>query len=180
MNTITIKTLERMPSGARACKPAREWFQKKFPNGGELAEVWNACPNWLWKVWFAMHSAPTVDAVAFAQSCAERAASYAADAIAKTTDASKAVYDADAAASAADYAAAYVEAVARAAADAVADAADYAAANADAAADAADAVADAASRTFAAAAAADCSAVEVQAQVAWAKRILFSAGGKWT
>ena len=152
MNTITIKTLERMPSGARACKPAREWFQKKFPNGGELAEVWNACPNWLWKVWFAMHSAPTVDAVAFAQSCAERAASYAADAIAKTTDASKAVYDADAAASAAD----------------------YAAANADAAADAADAVADAASRTFAAAAAADCSAVEVQAQVAWARGILFS------
>ena len=157
MNTITIKTLERMPSGARACKPAREWFEEKFPDGGERAEVWDACPNWQWKVWFAVHSATTEEAVAFAQSCADRAAFYAKYAVAV---AAKAAAAADAyAAEAADYAA---------------DADTY---NAAAYARVAAAYAEAAAR----AAAVDAARVvavahyeaEVQAQIAWAHKVLF-------
>ena len=109
---ITLTMLKNMPSGARACNDARRWFQENFPNGGELAEVWDACPNWRWKVWFAVHYSPTVDAVAFAQSCAERAAAYAVAAVAKADAAFTAAADAahaDAYAHAA-YAAAYVDA----------------------------------------------------------------------
>ena len=148
MNTITIKTLERMPSGARACKPAREWFEEKFPDGGERAEVWDACPNWQWKVWFAVHSATTEEAVAFAQSCADRAAFYAKYAVAVAAKAAAAAdaYDADTynAAAYARVAAAYAEAAARAAAV-----------------DAARVVAVAHYEA------------EVQAQIAWAHKVLF-------
>lgn len=148
---ITLTMLKNMPSGARACNDARRWFQENFPNGGELAEVWDACPNWRWKVWFAVHYSPTVDAVAFAQSCAERAAAYAVAAVAKAADADKA---AEAAAEAADEAA-----------EAAADAADEAAVHAyNAAADAADA--DDANY-------ADADVDEIQVQIAWARRILF-------
>ena len=156
MNTITIKTLERMPSGARACKPAREWFEEKFPDGGERAEVWDACPNWQWKVWFAVHSATTEEAVAFAQSCADRAAFYAKYAVAV---AAKAAAAADAyAAEAADYAA---------------DADTY---NAAAYARVAAAYAEAAARDAAAVARVVAVAhyeAEVQAQIAWAHKVLF-------
>ena len=156
MNTITIKTLERMPSGARACKPAREWFEEKFPDGGERAEVWDACPNWQWKVWFAVHSATTEEAVAFAQSCADRAAFYAKYAVAV---AAKAAAAADAyAAEAADYAAE--------AADYAADADTYYAA---AYARVAAAYAEAAARVVAVAH----YEAEVHAQIAWAHKVLF-------
>ena len=130
---VTLTMLENMPSGARACDPARDWFEEKFPDGGERAEVWDACPNWRWKVWFAVHSATTEEAVAFAQSCAERAAAYAVAAVAAVAKADAAYADAHAAAAEAE--AAYEDA--------------YAAA---------------------ALAAAD----EIQAQVAWARGILFS------
>ena len=142
---ITLAMLENMPSGARACSAARHWFQKNFPNGGELAEVWDACPNWQWKVWSAVHSALTVDAGAFAQSCADRAAEYAeyaVAAVAKAADAyNAAAYAADAAASA------------YAAARAAYNAAAYAAAAAEHA---------------------DAHVGEIQAQIAWARGILFS------
>ncbi|MCB0683210.1 MAG: hypothetical protein KDC32_20250, partial [Saprospiraceae bacterium] len=54
---IALTMLENMPSGARACDPARDWFEENFPNGGERAQIWDACPNWRWQVWFAVHSA---------------------------------------------------------------------------------------------------------------------------
>ena len=134
MPTITIQMLNEMSSGARACKPAREWFQEKFPDGGELFEVWNACRAWRWKVWFAAHSATADVVIEFARECAERAAAYAADATAANA----------AEATATDYAAA---------------AADYAR---DAAADYA--VAPAPTAYYDA---------EIQAQLAWARGILF-------
>ena len=168
---VTLTMLKNMPSGARACKPAREWFEEKFPDGGERAEVWDACPNWQWKVWFAVHSATTEEAVAFAQSCADRAAFYAKYAVAV---AAKAAAAADA------YAAAHA-AAAHAAAAYAAEAADYAADadtyNAAAYARVAAAYAEAAAR----AAAVDAARVvavahyeaEVQAQIAWAHKVLF-------
>ena len=153
---VTLTMLENMPSGARACKPAREWFEEKFPDGGERAEVWDACPNWQWKVWFAVHSATTEEAVAFAQSCADRAAFYAKYAVAV---AAKAAAAADAyAAEAADYAAE--------AADYAADADTY---NAAAYARVAAAYAEAAARVVAVAH----YEAEVQAQIAWAHKVLF-------
>ena len=156
---ITLAMLENMPSGARACSAARHWFQKNFPNGGELAEVWDACPSWRWQVWFAVHSATTEEAVAFAQSCAERVAIYAVAAVAKAADAAAATYVARAAA----YAAAYVYAAVEAAASAYAAA--YAAR--------VRAYAYAAHAAYAAARA-DAHVDEIQAQVAWARGILFS------
>ena len=92
MLTVTLEMLEHMPSGARACAPGRDWFEEKFPDGGERAEVWDACPNWRWQVWFAVHSATTEEAVAFAQSCEERAVFYAVAAVAKAADAAAATY----------------------------------------------------------------------------------------
>ena len=181
---ITLAMLENMPSGARACAPARRWFQEKFPDGGERAEVWNACPNWEWKVWFAVHSATTEEAVAFAQSCEERAVFYAVAAVAVAAKAAAAA-DAHAAAaySAAHAAAAYAAEAADYAADAAAAAADadtynaaeHADAAAEAAADAHAAAAEAeAAYEDAYAAAALAAADEIQAQVAWARGILFS------
>ena len=153
---IALTMLENMPSGARACDRARHWFEGKFPNGGERAEVWDACPNWEWKVWFAVHSATTEEAVAFAQSCADRAAFYAKYAVAV---AAKAAAAADAyAAEAADYAAE--------AADYAADADTY---NAAAYARVAAAYAEAAARVVAVAH----YEAEVQAQIAWAHKVLF-------
>lgn len=74
---ITAQTLERTQSGERACGPARQWFAAAFPNGGELAEVWDACPRWQWRVWFAAHSAKLGEAMAFARDCVRRAEDYA-------------------------------------------------------------------------------------------------------
>ena len=145
-----------MPSGSRACDPARDSSEENFPDGGERAEVWDACPNWQWKVWFAVHSATTEEAVAFAQSCADRAAFYAKYAVAV---AAKAAAAADAyAAEAADYAAE--------AADYAADADTY---NAAAYARVAAAYAEAAARVVAVAH----YEAEVQAQIAWAHKVLF-------
>ena len=171
---VTLTMLENMPSGARACDPARDWFEENFPNGGERAQIWDACPNWRWQVWFAVHSATTEEAVAFAQSCADRAAFYAKYAVAVAAKAAHA---------AAAYAAAHAAAAHAARAAAYADDAyaAYEAAAARAAAEAADAAAEAAAvaRAAAYAYAADAAAAaavddEIQAQVAWARGILFS------
>lgn len=56
---ITLETLEKMPSGERACLPARQWFAASFPNGATIREVWDACPDdTSWKIWFALNFYP--------------------------------------------------------------------------------------------------------------------------
>ena len=160
MLTVTLEMLEHMPSGARACDRARHWFEGKFPNGGERAEVWDACPNWQWKVWFAVHSATTEEAVSFAQACAERAAIYAAVA--------RAAADSAATRAAADSAATRAVNAQSAAAyyDATAAVSDHALRAAVAAYKSAAYTADAA---YYAGSAAD----EIQTLVDWARRVLF-------
>ena len=78
---ITIEMLERMPSGDRACALGRSWFKENFPCGGKLEDVWDACTAWQWRgqwqVWFAMHTVTADTATEFARSCAARAATYA-------------------------------------------------------------------------------------------------------
>ena len=151
MLTVTLEMLEHMPSGARACDRARHWFEGKFPNGGERAEVWDACPNWQWKVWFAVHSATTEEAVSFAQACAERAAIYAAVARAAADSAATRAVNAQSAAAYYDATAAVSDHALRAAVAAyksaayTADAAYYAGSAAD----------------------------EIQTLVDWARRVLF-------
>ena len=154
MRFLTLDALLEMPSGTRACSQARRWFIQSFPEGATLIQVWDACPDWSWQVSFAVHSATQEEAVAFARECEERAAKYAADAATATT-AENAADAAEAANDAANY-----------------DADTYY--NADCAAAAA-----AATAYYA-----DCATAagnydaEIKIQVAWAKRILFSAGGK--
>lgn len=55
---ITIETLEKMPSGERACTAARDWFARNFPSGGTLNEVAAANTNDEWLVWFTCHYLP--------------------------------------------------------------------------------------------------------------------------
>lgn len=45
MKTITIKMLKRMPSGNRACKPARQWFATTFPDGAATLEIEGHAPQ---------------------------------------------------------------------------------------------------------------------------------------
>ena len=78
MRFLTLDALLYMPHGARACDPAVEWFVRVFPDGGKWSEVWDACPVWQWRVWFAIRSAPTKKVLKFVRSCASRAADYAA------------------------------------------------------------------------------------------------------
>ena len=162
--TITIQMLKSMPTGARACPSARQWFAEAFPHGATLEQAWNACPEWQWQVWFAIHSTDRQTMVEFARSRATAATNYAACA-AKAADYTRAARDAEAARTA-DYAA-------RTAADAARAA--EATRDTRAAAEAARAAAGYARKAAAHAAAGYARAVaeERDLQIAWAHEILF-------
>jgi len=64
---ITNKLLKHMPSGDKACKPARKWFKRTFPDGADWEEAWSACQEDDWLIWFALNYLPrdTVVELAF-------------------------------------------------------------------------------------------------------------------
>jgi len=58
---VTNKLLKNMPSGRKACKPARKWFKEEFPNGADWKDVWDSCLDYRWQVWFTANYLPDDD-----------------------------------------------------------------------------------------------------------------------